>query len=107
MCGSIGAGCGPMNGGMRILVVDDDVNFLDVIVHTLTKLGHRVEKARDGVEAMEVLKREEIRLVITDWGMPNMDGIELCKAIRATLSYDVYVIMLTGRSTSVAKMDGL
>jgi DNA-binding response OmpR family regulator len=92
---------------MRILVVDDDANFLDVVCHCLGKLGHQVEKARDGQEAIELLQREEIHLVVTDWAMPRMDGIELCKAIRSTIQYDIYVIMLTGKSSSVAKMDGL
>src|SRR4051812_29006082 len=92
---------------MRILVVDDDVNFLDVVCHSLAKLGHSIDRARDGQEALDLLQREQIRLVVTDWAMPRLDGIELCKAIRATLPYDVYVIMLTGKSTSVAKMDGL
>src|SRR6266550_5773469 len=92
---------------MRLLIVDDDTALLNVISRSLSKLGHQVDTAIDGEIALEILKREKITVVITDWGMPKMDGVELCKAIRSQIPYDVYVILLTGRSTSLAQLDSI
>src|SRR5436309_3001342 len=81
---------------MRLLIVDDDTALLSVISHSLTKLGHQVSTATDGVAALELLHKEQFPLVITDWGMPKMDGVQLCRAIRTEIKYDVYLILLTG-----------
>lgn len=98
---------------MHLLLVDDEEKFLQIVQHNLVKLGHLVEIARDGAEALEKLKassagRQPVQLLICDWSMPGMDGAALCRAVRAapTLS-DVYVIMLTGRTGANDKMDGL
>ena len=69
---------------------------------------HSTVTAHDGKEAMEILRAGEIRLVITDWDMPEMNGVELCRAIRREdLSGYVYVIMLTGREGAKQRMEGL
>ncbi len=68
---------------MRILIVDDDDIALDTLTHTLTQAGHEVVLAHDGREALEILREDSCRLVISDWIMPEMDGLELCKRIRA------------------------
>jgi putative two-component system response regulator len=93
---------------MQILIVDDDDFALHVLQNTLGRMGYPVAMARDGQEAMEVLRKGDIRLVITDWDMPNMNGIELCRAIRREeLSGYVYIIMLTGREGASQRMEGL
>lgn len=80
---------------MKILVVDDSSTMRRIIKNTLNKLGYEAfEEAGDGVEALK--KLEGIGLVITDWNMPNMDGLTLVKAIRSEEKYkSVPIIMVT------------
>ncbi|HEY4329334.1 MAG TPA: response regulator [Phycisphaerae bacterium] len=93
---------------MQVLIVDDDDFALDVLTNTLSRMGFSAVPATDGIQAMEILRRGEIRLVITDWDMPNMNGLELCRAIRKEdLSGYVYVIMLTAREGNRQRMEGL
>lgn len=93
---------------MQILIVDDDEFALHVLENTLSRMGYPVVMARDGQQAMEILRRGEIRLVITDWDMPVMNGVELCRTIRREdLSGYVYIIMLTGREGASQRMEGL
>src|SRR5208282_5909886 len=76
--------------------------------NTLSRMGYTAVEARDGRQAMEILRRGEVRLVITDWDMPVMNGIDLCRASRKEdLSGYVYVIMLTAREGSKQRMEGL
>jgi diguanylate cyclase (GGDEF)-like protein len=88
----------PRRQGLRILVVDDDAVSLRLITHHLTRDGHQVWTASNGKDALvEVLQRGP-QMVVTDWMMPEMDGIELCKALRRTTEgRGIYTILLTGR----------
>jgi cyclic di-GMP phosphodiesterase len=93
---------------MQVLIVDDDDFALSVLNNTLSRMGYSAVQATDGQQAMEVLRRGEIHLVITDWDMPGMNGIDLCRAIRKDdLSGYVYVIMLTAREGAKQRMEGL
>ena len=93
---------------MQVLIVDDDDFALDMVEHALTRMGYSAVRASDGREAMRILALGEIRLVITDWDMPGMNGVELCRAIRREdLSGYVYIIMLTGREGRKQRMEGL
>src|SRR5579862_1147439 len=79
-----------------------------MVEKTLVRMGYTAVLARDGREALEILQRGEIRLVITDWDMPCMNGLELCRAVRREdLTGYVYVIMLTGREGAKQRMEGL
>ena len=83
---------------MDVLVVDDDAISRRTVEHTLRNAGYRVTMARDGEEALSLLKKHSHQLVVSDWHMPRMDGIELCRAIRkAELLRYVYFIMVTSR----------
>ena len=79
----------------RILVVDDDEIGLAVVRNALAHAGHEVLTAANGEEALAVLRRDDVRLVITDWEMPILDGLDLCRAIRRRDGGYVYVILLT------------
>jgi putative two-component system response regulator len=93
---------------MRILIVDDDAMALEMLRHALTRAGHEVETASNGLEALEVLRKGTCRLVISDWTMPEMDGVELCRRIRAADSSGyVYVILLTARNSQQDTVEGL
>jgi sigma-B regulation protein RsbU (phosphoserine phosphatase) len=81
---------------IRALVVDDDPVLLRLITHFLQRRGYAVEHREDGVAALERVRAGGINLVVTDRNMPLMDGLELCRAMRAlNASTYVYCIMLT------------
>lgn len=66
-----------------VLVAEDDGDLRALYTELLEQLGHQVVSAADGVLALELAIQHEPALVLTDWHMPRMDGIELCKALRA------------------------
>jgi putative two-component system response regulator len=93
---------------MRILTVDDDAIALELLGKTLRASGYEIEQARDGVEALEVLRRRNCQMVISDWGMPNLDGLELCGRIRKRdLSGYVYLILLTSHDSRQKVVEGM
>ena len=85
--------------GLRILAVDDDPTSLRLLVRHLEKAGHRVYTATNGKEALAVALEANPQIVVTDWMMPEMDGIELCRTLRCYGSgRNLYVLILTGRT---------
>ena len=83
----------------RILVVDDDPSVLKLLTKYLVDAGYDVLTAANGVEALRIIQSEGCSLVITDWMLPEMDGLDLCRAIRLSETVGfVYVIVLTGRT---------
>ncbi|MAT70488.1 MAG: two-component system response regulator [Planctomycetaceae bacterium] len=93
---------------MQVLVVDDDATSAMMLEGVLSNLGYSVVVATDGQDAWEKLRECDCRIVVSDWEMPHMDGLELCRRIRSrdTGSY-VYVILLTSRSGSENLVEGL
>ena len=93
---------------MKILVVDDDEIARSMVKMILTKEKHEVVLAENGEQALEVLRQGGIRLVISDWNMPKMDGIDLCQQVRKAshLGY-IYLIMATSRETKDDMLVGL
>ncbi len=73
-----------MDKNIKILVVDDFATMRKVIRNLLKQVGYEnIVEAEDGVLALRVLKSQKIDLVISDWNMPNMTGLELLKSIRS------------------------
>jgi putative two-component system response regulator len=93
---------------MKVLVIDDDDISAELIENALTHAGFEVVLAADGQDAFEKLQAGVARLVITDWDMPGMSGIELCRAIRRE-AFDgyVYVILLTSHDSAQKSIEGL
>lgn len=89
----------------RILVVDDDPHIREVICFALEKAGMAPLNARDGAEALERLESESPDLVILDIGMPEMDGLEVCRRIRKR--GDTPILFLSARSEEVDRIIGL
>jgi two-component system chemotaxis response regulator CheY len=84
---------------MRILVVDDSKVARAVIRKVLGEIGYSVVfEAADGVEAMAKLRESTFDLVMTDWNMPRMDGIELVREVRDSPDLDVPVLMVSGET---------
>src|SRR5688572_20924157 len=84
---------------MRVLAADDDRGILNVLERSLRSWGYEAVTAPDGVEAWKVLKRADApRIVVLDWDMPGISGLEVCRLLRSTPhGEEVYVVMLTGR----------
>ena len=87
---------------MKILAVEDDPVARAVLHQALLRLGHEVVNAHDGTEALKILEKEPVRVIVSDWMMPAMDGLALCRAVRGRVQTDyVYFILLTGRTADV------
>jgi DNA-binding response OmpR family regulator len=81
---------------MRILVVEDNTDARDMLLTMLQLDGHDVLSATNGEEAWRMFQADGFRVVITDWLMPDIDGLELCRRIRAVASPQYsYVLLLT------------
>jgi diguanylate cyclase (GGDEF)-like protein len=86
-------------GGTHILIVDDDPLSLKVLERHLVRAGYRISTAKDGNEALEVVLRSSPQMVIADWMMPGMNGIELCSALRRIESgRKIYFLLVTGEN---------
>ncbi len=93
---------------MQILIAEDDPVALEVLSGALSEGGHDVLQAENGRAAFDILKENNCRVVISDWEMPDMDGIDLCRAIRSgELGRYVYVILLTSREGTSHLVAGL
>jgi two-component system, NtrC family, sensor kinase len=83
---------------MDILIVEDDFISRNILKKMLVEMGQTVIEAEDGHKGWEILKSRHIRLIISDWMMPGMNGLELCKKIRSeSFKEYIYVIMLTAK----------
>lgn len=82
---------------LTVLVVDDDELERALIADRLAQRGIRALEAGDGAQALELLRQQKVPVVVVDWHMPVMDGIEFTERFRAELPGDTYVIMLTAR----------
>ena len=89
----------------NVLVVDDEKEIRDAIDIYLRGEGIKVVKARDGIEALEILEKEKIHLIILDIMMPRLDGIQTCFEIRK--NKNLPIIMLSAKSEDSDKILGL
>ena len=89
----------------RVLVVEDDRKISDLLQNYLRASGYEAEAAYDGRDALRQIERQAPDAVILDWMLPGMDGISVCKAVRAFS--DVPILMLTARIDEVDRLLGL
>ena len=92
------------NGG-RVLVVEDDAEITDVLRRSLRHEGYEVRTAGDGVEALDAALQFVPDLVVLDLGLPQLDGIEVCRQLRA--DGDVPILILTARTETDDRVTGL
>lgn len=86
---------------VKILAVEDDPVALAVLRQALRRLGHDCIEASDGEDAWERLQAEPVRVVVSDWLMPRVDGLELCRRIRGRVGAEyTYFILLTGNNAT-------
>jgi len=93
---------------MRVLIVDDDNLAQELLANFLRAQGYQPFIAGDGQAALDILDREAISVVISDWEMPGMDGLELCRRIRAgAVDRYVFTILLTARDSAADLLAGM
>ena len=93
---------------MKILIAEDDTTSRLLYGATLRKLGYSVTAVENGQNAWEAWKQEDYPLLISDWMMPDIDGLQLCKMIRAepSLQY-TYIILLTSLDSKGSYLEGM
>ncbi len=89
----------------KILVADDEKEIRDLLEIYLLNEGYKVIKAQDGKEALDIIEKEEIDLLVLDIMMPKVDGIEVCKTVRKTKNTPI--LMLSAKSEDMDKIQGL
>src|SRR3954465_5412770 len=91
--------------GGRVLVVEDDADIADVLRRSLRNEGYEVKTSADGVDALDVASGFVPDLVVLDLGLPRLDGVEVCRRLRA--DGDVPILMLTARTETEDRVTGL
>jgi DNA-binding response OmpR family regulator len=93
---------------MDVVVADDSEVTRRVLASTIERCGHRVTPAADGAAALAAYERVRPPLIVLDWQMPELDGLEVCRRIRAMPGgEDVFVLMVTGRDATTGLLDAL
>ena len=96
-------------GDFKILAVDDSPTMRRIIINTLKRAGYQnVIEAQDGKDALAKLKVEKVNFVITDWNMPEMDGLTFVATLRSMEEYkNLPVLMVTTRSVKEDIMEAM
>lgn len=89
----------------HVLVVDDDPHIVDVICYALEKASHTFSTAKNGQEALDIFSSSNHDLIVLDVGMPEIDGLEVCRSIRKTS--DVPILFLSARNEEIDRILGL
>ncbi|CZF83626.1 histidine kinase [Grimontia sp. AD028] len=87
----------------KILAADDSVSIRQMVSHTLKEAGYQVETANDGAEALQKAKSGQYDVIISDVNMPNMDGLEFVRQVRAVPQYKFTPILMLTTETSAEK----
>ena len=93
---------------MRVLLVDDDIATLGLLEKSISKWGYDVAKARNGREAFEQTGMDDIDILVSDWQMPEMNGLELCQKVRSLkLQRYIYIILISAKESDPDIVRGL
>jgi DNA-binding NtrC family response regulator len=93
-------------GQIKLLLVDDEKGFADIIAKRMSKRDIDVTKAYSGVEALQAIRKANFDVAVLDLKMEDMDGIEILKIFKK-MDPDLAVIMLTGHGSEAAARDGI
>ncbi|HZY37059.1 MAG TPA: response regulator transcription factor [Mucilaginibacter sp.] len=92
----------------RLVVIDDHYDVLEILKHHLVSDGYEVKIFFNAVDALKYINGDNTDLVITDWMLPEMDGLELCKNLKMSQStQDIPLIMLTGKNDEIDAVTAL
>ena len=94
--------------GSKILIVEDEASQLELLAYNLGVEGYQVFKAETGEEGLLVLEEQEIDLILLDWMLPRISGLEMCRQVKQKKSTkNIPIIMLTARGEEDDKIRGL
>src|SRR5260221_7572843 len=86
----------------RLVVIDDHYDILELLQYNLTREEYEVKNFVNAVDALKYITRENTDMVITDWMLPEMDGLDLCKNLKHSLATpDIPVVMITRKSDEI------
>lgn len=91
----------------KILVAEDEISNQLLVKRTLTKAGYTTVVVTNGIEVLQILEREQFDAIITDWMMPEMDGIELIRNIRKKYKEPPFILMMTSLASESARRHAL
>ena len=91
---------------MKILIVEDEAGIVQFLKQGLEEEGYEIRAAFDGLQGFEVFKKESFDLILLDWMLPKMNGLELCKSIRLK-NKTIPIIFLTAKDTIQDTIEGL
>ena len=91
---------------IRLLLIDDEIGYVNVLANRLAKRNFQVGKANSGTEAFQVLRQNDFDVAVLDLKMEDMDGIEILKILKK-MAPELVVIMLTGHGSAEAAHEGI
>jgi DNA-binding response OmpR family regulator len=91
---------------MRILIVEDEAGIIQFLQQGLEEEGYQITSASDGLKGFELIQKENFDLILLDWMLPKMTGLELCKAVRLKDS-TTPILFLTAKDTIQETIEGL
>ena len=91
---------------MKILIIEDEIGIVNFLKQGLEEEGYAVTSAFDGIEGLELAKKNEFDLILLDWMMPKMAGLEVCKEIRL-FNKKIPILFLTAKDTLPETIEGL
>ena len=91
----------------HVLVLEDEMDVRDLLVLHLKREGYQVEAFEDAEEALDRIQKQSFDLLILDWMLPKMSGLEVCKRVRLDFKSKVPVLILTARADTMDKVHGL
>ena len=91
----------------KVLLIEDDIDLLDFVAKDLSDV-YKIFKATNGVDALKIVEKENIQLIVTDVKMPKMNGFEVCKTIKSSIETShIPIIILTSKDAINSKIEGL
>jgi len=102
----LGSASQAVAASIKVLIVDDDTKLRRLLGHLLTNAGYQVIEAEDGEEGLSLALQESPQIVVTDWSMPSMSGLELCRTLRRMeIGRHTFILMLTAREEEERVLD--
>jgi CheY-like chemotaxis protein len=93
---------------MKVLIADDDAVGREILAQSLAEMGYEVTCVEDGRAAIKVMRQSHHPLLVCDWEMPVLDGLEVCRWVRSgPMAKSTYVVMLTAREGMENSAEGL
>ncbi len=89
---------------MRAIVIDDSKSIRSILSKILIEIGFTVEEASNGLEALDVIKKDKVDLALVDWNMPNMNGYEFIQEVRKDNTYKDMRMMMVTTETEMNKV---